>query len=446
MKINNVSSGFIFYALGAVCSALLSLIVSVSLVRIAGSAAYGYYVFYAASATVLSTLAQHGLPTLTVRETSRLKASGRNSKVAELWIWTQKKVSVQLGVVTFLTALPLSFLTFKAELNTSLIIILLTLTALTTMTVITSSFIRGAGKPLTSIVGDGLVKNLSFLLWLTIAIETSPDALTTTSNLLFALASSTGLALAFNLYYLRKSVVNTSAYPASTNQNTNQAWHWNKSLNLFAALALVQALTSNVEVFLLTLMSRPEDAGNFRALIQITLPLSFAIVIANQYLHATISYLHTSNRMKELQSLMLKASLFTSIFAIMVGVLLVVTGKKISELLFDDSIVYNPVTFYLIVASHVVNVLLGSVGALLNMTGNPKATIKAIFIALILGCTSSVILIPHLGTSGAAIGMLITTSTWNILLRRSAIKLLQIESSLLLYMAAQLIKSTKFKT
>ena len=79
-----------------------------------------------------------------------------------------------------------------------------------------------------------------------------------------------------------------------------------------------------------------------------------------------------------------------------------------------------------------VNVLMGSVGLVLNMTGNEKKALKALFISLIVNVMLLILLTPVYKDLGAAIYVSISVALWNVLMAIEAYKLTGLKTWLIL--------------
>ena len=77
------------------------------------------------------------------------------------------------------------------------------------------------------------------------------------------------------------------------------------------------------------------------------------------------------------------------------------------------------------------NALVGSVGFLLNMTGNERDVAKGFAIAAIINIALNLVLIPLFGIEGAAFATAVSMMVWNVLLYRQARAKLGIDSSVM---------------
>jgi len=71
---------------------------------------------------------------------------------------------------------------------------------------------------------------------------------------------------------------------------------------------------------------------------------------------------------------------------------------------------------------------MGSVGALLNMTGHERDTLRGVAIAAVANVVLGLALIPLFGLEGAALATAATLIIWNLLLRQAVWGRIRIET------------------
>ena len=71
---------------------------------------------------------------------------------------------------------------------------------------------------------------------------------------------------------------------------------------------------------------------------------------------------------------------------------------------------------FILAFSKLVSAGIGSVGPVLNMTGNEKCVIKALVVSLFLNVILNIILIPFMGAVGASISYGVSIILWNFVL------------------------------
>lgn len=75
-----------------------------------------------------------------------------------------------------------------------------------------------------------------------------------------------------------------------------------------------------------------------------------------------------------------------------------------------------------------VNVLMGSVGAVLYMTGNENSALKILTFSLVVSISLMIILIPEYGEKGAAFAISISMVVWNVLMAYNVKKITNLKT------------------
>jgi len=94
----------------------------------------------------------------------------------------------------------------------------------------------------------------------------------------------------------------------------------------------------------------------------------------------------------------------------------VLFGKSFLRLVFGKDFVFSYFPLLILLIGQLVNSTVGTVGALLNMTGHEKDTAIGMTLSAVINIVLNLTLIPHYGTKGAATATTISMITWSILL------------------------------
>ena len=98
------------------------------------------------------------------------------------------------------------------------------------------------------------------------------------------------------------------------------------------------------------------------------------------------------------------------------ALLFICFGDSLIAFLFGEAYLPAAKLLTILCIGQVVNVCMGSVGLVLNMTGNEKRTLRAQFITLILTVILLVALIPMFEAVGAAIAVSLGLICWNVIM------------------------------
>lgn len=380
---------------------------SVLLARMLGPNGYGTYAFALAIVTLLSALAKFGLPTLIVREVAR--GEGTGNPIGDFWGWAKRfsSVSVLLTLLLGLALLLGNMYIHKIE-PMLFCLALLTLPFFIGAEIY-ASLLRGFRKIIRSQLPEMLVRPMIFIIflllgWLFMDIE-QPEHVMTLYLLSVIAALITAKLLAMR--YIPH---------AGEGASPQQSRAWAKETVPLAMLAGVQILNSQLDLVMLGFLSTEEETGVYRVITQLTLLVVFSLQAANAVAGPYFSRLYYREEMVELQNFATFVSRSVLAVAIPLMVLLVVCGEYILDFIYGDDYRFGYLPLCVLAVGQAINCMFGSVGVLLNMTGNQDASVRGMVIALALNAALNICLVPFYGALGAAIGTAASVLVWNILL------------------------------
>lgn len=188
--------------------------------------------------------------------------------------------------------------------------------------------------------------------------------------------------------------------------------HWlTSSMPLLFASAMTM-LMSKTDIIMIGILVSPKDSGIYAVASQFSELTSFGLIAANTVLAPIISGLYATSDHAKLQSVVTLTTRLGSVFAISVSLILVIFGKNILEL-FGSDFVAGYVSLCILLAGQIFNVISGSVGVILNMTGHESFAARIIFVVFILNIILNALLIPMYGAFGAAIATAVSVMAWN---------------------------------
>ena len=106
-----------------------------------------------------------------------------------------------------------------------------------------------------------------------------------------------------------------------------------------------------------------------------------------------------------------------------------VIAPQVLEFVFGADYRIASTALQILIMGQAINVMFGSVGTILNMTGLENLAMRGMVIAIVINLGLDVLLIPLLGLSGAALASALTITIWNAILRYYVKDRLGIESS-----------------
>ena len=195
---------------------------------------------------------------------------------------------------------------------------------------------------------------------------------------------------------------------------TNKA-EWRTTAFLLLFLSGAQLIMNQTDTVMLGLMRSTEEAGIYASAARIAEGTAFGLSAFNAFAAPLIAKLYALEKKLELQRLLTMAAWGILVVTIIAGAFLISMGKLILSL-FGQEFIAGYFSLVILLLGQVVNSLAGSVGLLMNMTGNQVIIAKVIIISTLLNIGLNFLLIPYFGMLGAAIATSITVIFVNLAL------------------------------
>jgi O-antigen/teichoic acid export membrane protein len=268
---------------------------------------------------------------------------------------------------------------------------------------VTAAHLQSLGKiKLASIVEISLLHLLLIVTYLFLPIQIDLN----NSVVIFLIAS---VFLSFFIFFLLHL----------DNRGKNVIWKLNfkKSFtNSFSIMLtdLLDFLVFWLPSFILFSFATTETTAQFQIALRISFLVALPLVVINSISSPIIALYIKRNLNSKLSELLQISSLFGTILSIVSIVFLLIFKDMIFSFFGDDYIVENSVLM-LLLFGHLINVLSGSVGRILTLSGNGWVHFKNSIIAIILSIIMALFLIPQNFIIGAAISTSLAIIIKNLL-------------------------------
>lgn len=181
----------------------------------------------------------------------------------------------------------------------------------------------------------------------------------------------------------------------------------------FLLLSCTQVIGNNASIIMIGFFMETDQAGIFAIAARIAALISFSLLAVNTIIAPMISKLYTTDRMAELKHLCYIAAWCVFVFSAPVGILFIVFGKALLNV-FGETYKTAYATLVILSVAQLVISLTGSVGYIMNMTGNHHYTTRIWTIGMLLNVILNTIFIPCLGVVGAALATFISITSVNL--------------------------------
>jgi O-antigen/teichoic acid export membrane protein len=177
---------------------------------------------------------------------------------------------------------------------------------------------------------------------------------------------------------------------------------WMKSALPLMLLEGIQILNVRASVLILGALKGAEIVGIYVIAQRWSQLVSFMLTTLNTVLAPRFARYYAQNRLPEIRNIYLFSSRLMMAFALLVAGVLVVYREQILSW-FGPQFIQGSQVLMILSLGQVVNAATGSVGVLLNMTGNEGYTTLSATLGAILNVVGNLLLVPILGMEGSAI-------------------------------------------
>lgn len=421
-----IQSGIIVI-LARVIGTIIAFSLSIVVARVLGAAGYGAYTYMLSLIMLLSIPIQAGFPTLAVRETSKALANGNIGIIKGIWFWLFRlsfiyfaTLCILLIVFSYLGITGGNSLRYELFLYGFVVIIFGSLIATQ------SAIIRGLGSVILGVVPEGLIRPAVSLVIVLSTLMVHHSTKITPIDVMIIHVASVTIALVFSLVVL---IIFIKKYTLANSNHPVVLANWKNALYSLTIVGGVQLLFGYADVIILGLYRDDVEVGIYKVAVQFSTLVVFGLTVLNQMLQPHFSRLFAENDMIGLQKLVTLSSRAILILATVPSVIFIIGGESVINFAYGKEYISGVLSLNILVVGQLLNAAFGSVGALLNMTGHEKDSMKGMLIALFVNISLSLIIVPLLGMEGAAISTALSLIVWNILLRHYVKKRINIESS-----------------
>ena len=403
-------------------STALVFLTTLVLSRFLGPTGYGNYAFALAWISLLIYPAMLGLNVLLTREVARYKTESDWSSLRGLLAWSDLvALFISLGLALLAAGL-VWFLRHHMEHQTATTL-WIAMASLPFMALIRlrEGSIRGLGAVVVAQLPQLLIRPALFLA-LVVVVHFAVDLSAPITVAIRAFAT----AMAFIAgTVLMKKYLHGSTKAALPNYHPRP---WLRSaFPLFAAGAAMM-INDQISIIMVGSIMGAEGAGIFDVVRRGAMLISLFLIAVNMPLGPTVARLYTLGQKERLQRLVTKSVRLAVLGSLPVALGLIIFGRWYL-LLFGREFTGGNIALAILSVGQLVNVGIGSVALLLNMTGYERYTAIGVVVTVIMNGMLNVGLIPIWGVEGAAIAQALSLTFFKTLLAILVYKKLKIHST-----------------
>lgn len=420
-----VKEGGISIAL-KVCSTLLGFFSTLILARILGAKGYGLYSFAFTLLTFLSIPVQIGLPQLVVREVSAAYVKKNWIIIRSVWKWSRNIIIIFSLLTIIMTSGGMFFFRQQINLETYASISAgLFLVFFLPMTQLSDAALRGIGQVILGQCAVNLVRPLFFIIFVFL-LWSIPLYSVSSVTVMVLQVFAAAIGCLFSAVVIRKKCP-AQFFTANAVYYNSRKWLYSTiPLALVSGLHLIIGYT---DILMLGILRGDYEVGIYRVVVQLSNLIIFGLSSINLFLQPYFSKYYIVGDYIKLQKIVANSSVVILLIAVVPLVIYFVFGDIVIGLLFGVDFVPGVAPLKILSLGQFANAIFGSVGALLNMTGNEKNTMVGMAIAAALNVFLNLCLVPSFGMNGAAVATTVSFVIWNALLWLTVRKKLGVEST-----------------
>jgi O-antigen/teichoic acid export membrane protein len=379
-------------------------------IKLAGVNDYGQYVYTFNFIYLLVNLCMMGTDSLLVKNISVYDASENYRKLkgiiffgvmtavaGSLFIAFCSKVIVDLtGII-------------KNKGNFNWFMLAITSLFMLSVTAVFHASLQGSKKIILSQLAEKIIKPTSMVI-LVLAVFYVQKEISFNKLILINLAAI-GITLIITLIFFQRNI----GFKLKDLRPAFEFNTWIYSAGSFFLLGILYILNSRIDIFLLGLLKGSAEVGVYNIGLKISETISFGLVIVNFVLAPVIAKLFASGEMFQLQQIVTRAAQMVFLFSFPLVLLIFLFGQNVLAFFGVDFLNGNK-ALIILCFGQIINILCGSVGTLLMMTGHQRFSLYSLGISTVFNIVVNIILTPAYGVVGTAFATAGSLAIWNLLM------------------------------
>lgn len=386
----------------------LAMVAGIIYARYLGPEQFGLYSFVLAIIAMATLPVVAGLPHLLVREVAHFHLEKKWSLLTGVIKWSSVYVLVVSLIIILCMYSALHFDLFKSSVS-SLLWVAVLLIPLRGMLTQQGAVLNGFRQPILAQLPLQIFAPALTLIILCFYIPTGADL--TGSKLINISILASLFAFLVSVILLKKTIKSTAK--TYTPKYTLKKWH--TSLLPFTLMAFIGTLNTELASVLLGWWVDNESVAYFKVAMQAVALISLGLSSVNAVIMPNIARLYKKGDLNSTQVLLTKSVRLSVLISLPIIISLIIFGEFLIGLLFGKDYLEAFPILVILCFGQLVNVFMGSVGVVLNMTGNEKSTLKSLSITFILNLILLAILVPVYGGIGGAIAVSVSLVILNVL-------------------------------
>lgn len=385
--------------LGKFATVFLNLLLMSILTRALPPAEMGLYFLAFNLATFFSIIGRGGLENTLLRFIAQTNEPSQSARLKSVLIKGSVLVLATILLTFLLAIISIPWLSnnlFHSERLTSITYLIAIWSALLAMQFVTGEVFRGFQEIKKAIWFGGLLTAIISATVLSLGhwLDLSLFLATTITILILAIVASNSLAL-FSLYHKTKPLEQGKTNNISYKELINHSWPL-----LINALTLF--LLSQSDLWLLGTFASEKEVAIYGAASRLVLLTAMSLAIVNAVVPPLIARMHIQNDMHRLENVLRTVATLAAIPALFVLALFIFFSESIMTIIYGEYYRAGSTVLLILCIGQIVNVLVGSCGYTLIMTGHRNITLLISIFCTFIAMGLGTILVAQYGVIGLA--------------------------------------------
>ena len=288
--------------------------------------------------------------------------------------------------------------------------------------------LRGRQRPVLSVVPEGLVRPIVTWVLLLMAVTFFFRDTFSPNHAAAIFVLVTLVALAVGQVLMKRDLANIGRLEKTENGVAQEQWKSMAAASLFTAAAMT--IHAQSDIWMLGLYTDGLTVGPYAAATKYATFVIFGINAVNTAVGPMIANSTDSHQRQErLQKLAQRAVWIAFLLGASVASLLLVFPAALLGL-FGEGFEEASLALRILIAGNLFNIICGSVGMLLSMSGHHVILMRILIASMLLNVILNLVLIPVFKTTGAAVATALSVAFWNIVALIFVRRLLKVRPTL----------------
>lgn len=203
---------------------------------------------------------------------------------------------------------------------------------------------------------------------------------------------------------------------------------WRNSSRSLIFIAASYMVMNQIDILMVGVLLDKEQSGIYGVAARVAILVAYGLHATNLILAPYVSKLYTEKKITNLKLILKKTAKYNLMLSVVLCVSILTFSTEILSV-FGDGFVNGKTVLMILCFGQIMNVMAGSTGVLMTMTGNEFSAARIMMAAVVLNIILNILLIPYMGMEGAAVATAAATIFWNVLMLTYSCKRIGINTS-----------------